>query len=140
MNTVIEIEGAMNALVSKVPATVEAAAFTISGLRTATAECLADIRADATKFGTSDAEPFWNLLMYDGAPDQKALFVITVFTPELLRLYASEGLPSQVIGLCDQFAMSDVVEMESAFEAQFGLSRNSVDIPRSLAELWLSAR
>jgi hypothetical protein len=136
MKTVNEIENAVKSLVAKVSSGFAPSEFSIISLREKTAECLADIRADEAPFGNAE-QPFWNLVMYDGDPELKALFLVTIFTPDYLRICAGEGLPGDVVASCQQFAMSDVSEFTVEFEARYSIGANSVDVPRSLAEYWL---
>ena len=73
MKTVSEIEAAVKSLVAKVSSGLAPSEFSVISLREKTAECLADIRADDSRFGNAE-QPFWNLVMYDGGPELKALF------------------------------------------------------------------
>jgi hypothetical protein len=138
MDTVSEIEAAVKSLVAKVPAAAEPNGFSIAGFRKDTAACLADIRADNARFGLGE-QPFWNLVMHDGDPALKALFLVTIFTAEHLRVCAAAAIPGDVMASCGRFAMSEVSEFTAEFEARYCIGANSFDVPRPLAEYWLTA-
>ena len=137
MKSVGDIEAAVKSLVARVPAGSEPNGFSIASLRESTAECLAGIRADNARFGSAE-QPFWNLLMYDGDPAPKALFLVTIFTQECLRICAGEGLAADVIASGQEFTMSEVSGFTAKFEARYSVGANSVEVPRSLAEYWLA--
>ena len=138
MKNVTELERSVKALVARVGGTAEASVFSVPAFRKTTSETLSEMRKDFRGQGGTGEEPFWNLVMYDKDPGRKALFLVTVFTPDALTVYANEGIPEEVVHICSRFAMKEVDAMEAAFEDAYRLRDNAVRVPRVLAELWLS--
>ena len=135
MRNLPELEAAIKSLVAKLEP--NDSVFSIGRLQAATAECLTEVRQEAKRLGEEEVF-FWNLVMYD-QHHVKAVFLITVFNEEVLRVYAGLGKPHEVVALCNQFSMVEVSKMEAAFEEEYKIGENSIEIPRALAEFWLSS-
>ncbi|HEV7694546.1 MAG TPA: hypothetical protein VGO52_27160 [Hyphomonadaceae bacterium] len=112
--------------------------FSIEDFRQAIATTLADIREDQAAHGDPVDVPFFDLVMFDANPVDEALFLVAIFSDAELKIYAGRAVPGAVISFGDQFAMSDVEEMETALKGRPDVAREPVSIPRSLAEFWLS--
>ena len=94
MDSHSELETRLAKLVAVVTDDARSRLFSIGQLRRDTAECLSMMRKDLREHGGTGEERFWNLVMYDEDPEEGAMFIVTVFAPQVLRDLCWVGLPA----------------------------------------------
>jgi hypothetical protein len=138
MDSHSELETRLAKLVAVVTDDARSCLFSIGQFRRDTAKCLSMMRKDLREHGGTGEERFWNLVMYDEYPDERAMFIVTVFAPQVLRIYVGLGFPHTVLEVCNRFSMAEADAMEGALRDDLHAADKFLDVPRSLAEYWLA--
>lgn len=109
----------------------EGSQMTESDVRSATKDCRDAMYADVTTFGKPIEEPFFNFVCLDG------IAVFTFFElPFSVFIVSSDE--QTVISESDRFAMRETRGCKEMLRVKFKKQQPDIEIPRTLAELWLS--